>query len=57
MLGDLGESSGRWGLALDWMLSGSRVILIGYLQIFSGGERNTNGAKVVTGGTARVTEF
>ena len=32
MLGDLGESSGRWGLALDRMLSGSRVILIGYLH-------------------------
>ena len=32
VLGDLGESSGRWGLALDWMLSGSRIILIGYLQ-------------------------
>lgn len=34
------------GLGSGLMLSGSRVILIGYLQkIFSGGERNTNGGQ------------
>ena len=31
LLGNLGESSGKWGFALVWMFSGSEVILIGYL--------------------------